>query len=76
LPYWDSDVHWKGHIRSPEEEPVTDVLFKKVNFDDQVDPVRIEYTWWPEESDQRLRPGHALVGTCLGGRDRPGNVCR
>jgi hypothetical protein len=25
---------------------MTDVLFKKVDFDDDVDPVRIEYTWW------------------------------
>ncbi len=27
---------------------MTDVLFKKVDFDDDVDPVRIEYTWWED----------------------------
>ena len=27
---------------------MTDVLFKKVDFDDSVDPVRIEYTWWED----------------------------
>ena len=29
---------------------MTDVLFKKVDFDDAVDPVRIEYTWWEDLS--------------------------
>jgi hypothetical protein len=27
---------------------MTDVLFKKVVFDDEVDPVRVEYTWWED----------------------------
>jgi hypothetical protein len=27
---------------------MADVLFKKVDFDDAVDPVRIEYTWWED----------------------------
>jgi len=27
---------------------MTDVLFKKVDFNDAVDPVRIEYTWWED----------------------------
>ena len=27
---------------------MTDVLFKKVDFNDAVDPVRIEYTWWDD----------------------------
>jgi hypothetical protein len=46
LPHGDSDVYWNGQIRSPGGGPVTDVLFKKVDFDPQVDPVRIEFTWW------------------------------
>src|SRR5215212_3677651 len=32
---------------------MTDVLFKKVDFNDAVDPVRIEYTWWEELSTPR-----------------------
>ena len=32
---------------------MTDVLFKKVDFNDAVDPVRIEYTWWEDLSTAR-----------------------
>jgi hypothetical protein len=32
---------------------MTDVLFKKVDFNEAADPLRIEYTWWEELSPVR-----------------------